>query len=258
MRKRLLFWVPILTVALAGVAFALPASPFYLPEFLLKGGYHDGHPTGYWIDELKAPDSAARYRAVHALGAIGPEAGDAVPALAVILRQDPESRLRVEAALALTKMRPASERAVPALAEALADKDDQVRMYSVIALAGLGRASRPAVPALTAALQDATNERYVNTFTFTIREEAAIALGRASAGTPEAVPVLMQTLRTAESHRLRQAAARALGTVGAEAQPAVPLLRTLLTEKDRVPRWVVEDALFRIEGTQAGDARAAP
>jgi HEAT repeat protein len=256
MRKRLLFWVPTLTVALAGAALALPASPFYLPEFLFRGGYHDGHPTAYWIDQLKAPDAAARYRAIHALGAIGPQAGAAVPALAVILRQDPERRLRVEAALALTKMRPASEPAIPALAEALGDEDDQVRMYAVIALAGLGRASRPAVPALTAALQNATNETYVNTFTFTIQEEAAIALGQASAGTPEAVPVLMETVRTAPSDRLRQAATRALGTVGAEARPAVPLLRTLLGEKDRVPRWVVEDALSRIEGT-AGDATPA-
>jgi HEAT repeat protein len=258
MRRRLLFWVPTLTVALAGVALALPASPFYLPVFLFRGGYHDGHPTAYWIDELKAPDATARYRAVHALGAIGPEAGAAVPTLAVLLRQDPERRIRVEAALALTKMRPASERAIPALAEALGDEDDQVRMYSVIALAGLGRASRPAVPALTAALQDATNETYVNTFTFTIQEEAAIALGRASAGTPEAVPVLMETLRTAPSDRLRQAVTRALGQVGVEARPAVPLLRTLLGEKDRVPRWVIEDALSRIEGNPGGAPQAAP
>jgi HEAT repeat protein len=258
MKKRLLFWVPTLTVALAGAALALPASPFYLPEYLFRGGYHDGHPTGYWIDALSSPDAAARYRAVHALGAIGPEAGAAVPALAVILRRDPEPRLRVEAALALSKMRPASQRAVPALAEALGDEDPQVRMYAVIALAGLGRASRPAVPALTAALQDETNETYVNTFTFTIQEEAAIALGRATAGTPQAVPVLMETLRASPSDGLRQAATRALGTVGAEARPAVPLLRALLRDKGPVPRWVVEDALLEIEGNPEAALPASP
>jgi HEAT repeat protein len=258
MRKRLLFWVPTLTVALAGVAVALPASPLYLPDFLFRGGFHDGHPTRYWIQELNAPDAEARYQAIHSLGAIGPEAGEAVPALAKILRRDPERGLRVEAALALTKMRPASERAIPALADALADDDRQVRMYAVIALAGLGRASRPAVPALTVALQDKTNHTYVSTFTFTIQEEAAIALGRASAGTAEAVPALMETLQSSSSFGLRQAAARALGRVGAEARAAVPLLRTMLQDEGRVPRWVVEDALLQIEGRVDGETQAAP
>jgi HEAT repeat protein len=258
MRKRLLFWVPTLTVALAGVAVALPSSPFYLPDYLFRGGFHDGHPTSYWIDALKDPNAEVRSRAVHALGAIGPEAGAAVPALATILRHDPERDLRVEAALALSKMRPASERAIPALTAALGDEDRGVRMYSVIALAGLGRASRPAVPALTAALRDDANHIYVSTFTFTIQEEAAIALGRASAGTPEAVPVLMETLRTSPSDRLRQAATRALGKVGAEARPAVPLLRTMLQEKGPVPRWMLEKALSDIEGVPEGEAPAAP
>jgi HEAT repeat protein len=258
MRKRLLFWVPTLTVALAGAALAIPASPFYLPEYLFRGGYHDGHPTGYWIKSLDAPDTASRYRAIHALGAIGPEAEAAVPALAVILRRDPERFLRAEAALALSKMRPASVRAVPALAEALGDEDQKVRMYAVIALATMGRASRPAVPALTAALKDDTNQAHVSTFYFTIQEEAAIALGRATSGTPEAVPVLMETLRAAPSDRLRWAAARALGTVGTEARPAVPLLRTLLRDEGPVPRWVVEEALLDIEGNPAPAPAAAP
>ncbi len=258
MKKRLLFWVPALTVALAGVAVALPASPFYLPDYLFRGGYHDGHATGYWIDALNDPNAQARYRAVHALGAIGPEAGAAVPALATILREDPERQLRVEAALALSKMRPASEGAVPALAAALADEDRGVRMYAVIALAGMGAASRPAIPALTAALRDDANQIYVSTFTFTIQEEAAIALGRASAGTPEAVPVLMETLRSSPSDRLRQAATRALGKVGTEARPAVPLLRTMLQEKGPVPRWMLEKALFDIEGAPQGEPAASP
>ncbi len=257
MRKRLLFWVPTLTVALAGVAVALPASPFYLPDYLFRGGYHDGHPTHYWVAALDTPDPAARFRAIHALGAIGPQAGEAVPALATILRQDPDRRLRVEAALALSKMRPASERAVPALAEALGDEDRLVRMYAIIALSGLGRASRPALPALTAALRDDSNQTYVSTFTFTVQEEAAIALGRVSAGTPEAVPILMETLQGSPSDRLRQAAVRALGRVGAEARPAVPLLKSMLQGKGPVPRWVLEDALFDIEGGPERASRPA-
>jgi HEAT repeat protein len=247
MKKRLLFWVPALALALAGVAFALPASPFYLPDYLMKGGHHDGHSTRYWIGRLSDPDAEARSRAIHALGAIGPEAGAAVPQLATILTQDPDPAPRYEAALALGKMRPASQGAVPALAEALADKDLRVRMNSAITLTSLGVASRPAVPALVRALQDVTNHDNVGAFSFTIQEEAAIALGRASAGTPEAVPALTETLKTTGVVPLRQAATRALGLVGPEARGAVPLLRKMLADEDAVPRWVVEDALARIE-----------
>ncbi|HZY84754.1 MAG TPA: HEAT repeat domain-containing protein [Gemmataceae bacterium] len=258
MKKRLLFWVPILAIAVAGAAFALPASPFYLPDFLVRGGYHDGHSTRYWVKALNDPDAAARARAAHSLGAIGPEAEVAVPELARVLRQDPDPGPRVEAAMALTKMRPASRAAVPALTEALADEDRQVRMNVVIALSGLGEAARPAIPALIRAMQDETNQTNVGHFSFTIREEAAIALGRASAGTAEAVPALTEALRTASTVPMREATARALGTVGAEARPAVPLLQALLKDKDSAQPWIVEQALNRIEGKPEGEARATP
>jgi HEAT repeat protein len=246
MKKRLLFWVPALTVALAGAALALPSSPFYLPVYLMAGGHHDGHSTRYWINNLHDPDAAARARAIHALGAIGPQAEAAVPELADILTQDPEPKSRMEAALALSKMRPASAAAVPALAQALADKDLRVRMNAAIALTGLGAASRPAVPALITALKDETNHTNLNAFSFTIQEEAAIALGRASAGTAAGVPALTEALRTTDFVPLRHAAARALGLVGAEARPAAPLLRQM-RDGGGVAAWVVEEALQRIE-----------
>ena len=249
MKRRLLIWVPILLVALAGVALALPASPFYLPDFWLKGGHHDGHSTRYWIKQLESPDVKARTEAIHALGAIGADAEPAVPALADILTKDPEPVPRFEAAMALGKMRPASRTAVPALAAALTDKDLRVRMNAVIALAGLATDSRPAVPALTRTLQDKTNETNLNVFSFTIREEAAIALGRASAGTPEAVAVLTETVKSPSSPEpLKQAAVRALGTIGPEARPAVPVLKSMLQDKGPVDPVFVDEALKKIEG----------
>jgi HEAT repeat protein len=252
MKKRLLFWVPTLALAAATASVAVPASPFYLPDFLMRGGYHDGHPTRYWVNELKASDGESRSRAIHAVGAIGPDAAEAVPALAVILREDPEGMRRAQAALALTKMRPASRGAVPALAEALSDKDAWVRMNAVIALAGLGTDSRPAIPALIPALKDEANRTNLGAFSFTIQEEAAIALGRASAGTPDGVPALTETMRTTPSAALRRAAARALGLVGAEARTAVPALRAMQEDTDETVQWTAERALHRIEGEPQG------
>src|SRR5436305_1937543 len=78
-----------------------------------------------------------RHRAIFALGAIGPEAGEAVPALSAILVEDPDPRNRNRAALALSKMHPASRAAVPALARALADEEPWVRMNAALALSRL-------------------------------------------------------------------------------------------------------------------------
>jgi HEAT repeat protein len=252
MKKRLLFWVPCLVVALAAAAVLIPDSPLYLTKLAYWGGYHDGHRTSYWMKELDSPDAEARCQAIHALGAIGSEAEEAVPALTQILQRDPERGPRIEAALALSKMRPASRSAVPALAEALGDEELWVRMNAAIALAGLGAESRPAVPALIKALRNEINRTNLDAFHFTIQEEVAIALGHASAGTPEAVPVLTDTLQTANSASLRYAAARALGMVGADARPAVPLLREMLQDKDPQARRVAKDALHAIEGEPEG------
>jgi HEAT repeat protein len=248
MKKRLLFWVLCVAVALGAASLLLPASPWYLSDLAFWGGYHDGHRTAHWVKELHSPDPQIRCQAIHALGAIGPAAEESVPALTEILRRDPERWPRVEAALALSKMRPASRSAVPALGEALTDEELWVRMNAAVALSGLGRDSRPAVPALLQALKDERNRTNLEVFHFTIQEQVAVALGRASTGTPEAVPALTETLRGADSALLRQAAARALGSVGGEARPAVPLLREMLRDDDPQAQRVAREALRHIEG----------
>jgi hypothetical protein len=254
MKKRLLIWVPCLALVLAAVALLLPASPWYLPDLVFGGGYSDGHRTSYWITALHSPDAETRCQAAHALGAIGPDAEAAVPLLTQILRRDPKREPRIEAALALSKLCPASRSAVPDLAEALTDEELWVRMNAAITLAALGQDSRPAVPALIRALKDQTNRTNLDAFPFTIQQEVAVALGRASSGTPEAVPALSESLRAADSKRVRLTVARALAAVGGEARPAAPLLREMLQDDDPGVRQVAEDALHRIEG-EPGDAR---
>jgi HEAT repeat protein len=235
---------------LAGIGFLIPASPAYLPTLLVHySHYQDGHSLGYWVRALKRPDPAVRRRAVFNLGAIGPDAAEAVPALAEILTEDSDAELRHQAALTLVKMAPASEAAVPALARALEeDAVPAVRMNAVIALDLLGTRARPATPVLIRALQRRANRTNLGTFSFTIQEMAALALGRATAGTTEGVAALTEALEGARTASKRRLVARALGEVGASAREAEPRLRALLADKNREVREAAEEALRKIGG----------
>src|SRR5262245_34546915 len=228
MTRRRVEGLVIAVVFLPLLALLLPGSPLYLVDLLTPSGAgHNGHPTSHWISALKTDDGTARREAIFAIGATAAEAGEDVPALADILAQDPDPNTRREAALALSKMAPASRAAVPALARAVDDEEPWVRMNAVHALTWLKTEARPAIPALTKALTREGNRTRL-AFTHSIQEAAAVALGRASAGSAEAVPALTEALRTADTDTMRGAAARGLGFVGAQAQTATPLLRDLL------------------------------
>ena len=67
------------------------------------------------IKGLKDPDAAKRKDAAMELGAMGPRARTAVPALTAALKDDSEA-VRQAAALALGSMGPAANSAVPMLA----------------------------------------------------------------------------------------------------------------------------------------------
>jgi HEAT repeat protein len=145
-------------------------------------------------------------------------------------------------------MCPAARAAVSELGEALEDDEPFVRVNAAMTLYRLGDESRPAISALIKAVEDETNRtKSPPVFHFTIQELSALALGRATAGTSEGVPVLMSALNTATTVRMRIAAARALGDIGAEARPAIPQLRALRKDKDGDLREAVETALEKIE-----------
>src|SRR5205814_106117 len=141
-----------------------------------------------------------------AVGSIGAEAGRGVPRLGEILTQDQDREMRNAAALALSKMTPASRDALPALIQAVEDKEAPVRMNAVIALFRLKEEARPAIPVLVKALNDEDNLTNANLFHNNIQEMAALALGRASAGTTEALPHLAEFLKRAESSTMKAAA----------------------------------------------------
>jgi HEAT repeat protein len=220
-----------------------------LPKLLTAGVTYGGHTTRHWVAALDDPDLDTRREAIHALGSIGTDAEESIPALSTILLQDPDRGCRIEAALALMKMCPASRVAVPALARALTDDEPVVRMDAAIALVRLQADGRPAVPALIAALKDERNKTNASLFLFTIREKVAMALGRASAGTGEGVPALRQALKEADTEPMLVAVIQALGDVGPQARAAVPELRSFLQNNSTQVRKATEESLQDIGGS---------
>jgi HEAT repeat protein len=241
MTKRRTFWSLTLLFVIGALAVLLPSSPAYAPRLFARYvNYHDGHGAGYWTRALDDPDPEVRHHAIFSLGVLGSDAEGAVPALAAIMEGDADESLRVEASLALSKMGRASRGAVPSLARALADAHPLVRMNAARTLLNLGKEARPAVPALIEAMKAEENEGWVRPFEISIQEVVTVALGRASAGSDEAVPALVEALDGARTPGMRRAAARALGEVGPSARPAAPRLRTLLA--DGTPPHVREAA----------------
>jgi HEAT repeat protein len=104
---------------------------FLLALLVVLGGCaerrHQGKTAAMWLDQLKtSPSATERWRAARALGAMGPEAREAVPELSRALKDD-DAMLRAEAAIALGHMGPAAQPAVPALKDLLTDKHLPVR-----------------------------------------------------------------------------------------------------------------------------------
>jgi HEAT repeat protein len=241
-------WLLATILVLAGAALLIPESPYYLPNLFSSSRHYDGYSARHWIKATASPDHEVRNHAIFALGAIGAEAGEAVPLLATILVEDSSARLRSQAALALSKMDPASRLAVTELGQALADEHPLVRMNSTLALFRLRREARPAIPALIKASREKSNQTDLGAFNFTIQELVILTLGRAGAGTTDAFPTLLEALKGADTDRMRQTVTQALGDVGTEAKPAAPLLREMLKDKNADLQNAARKALEKIEG----------
>jgi HEAT repeat protein len=260
MTRRHVLWAVIVLTMGAAAALLLPASPYYFPMLLAARPQYQGQPLSHWLGRLEEGASDDRQQAIYAVGVIGMPAEAAVPVLARIMVEDGEPRLRNEAAFALSKMAPACKAAVPELARALRDDVPLVRMNAARALYCLGSDGQSAAPALLECLNDPENQTNLDVFTFTVQHQIALALGRVSAGTTEAVPALREALQAADTDHLRLTMIRALGEVGRPAQPAADEVRRFADARDPDLRFTVAEALARIEGTrpQAPAPRPAP
>jgi HEAT repeat protein len=253
-KARWIFWVVAgLVVVAAGVLFS-PNSPYYLPDWWVSQGHYHGQSTRFWVKALDSDDQQMRHQAIFALGAIGPEAGHAVPKLAVIMLEDEDRIARAQASLALSKMTPASESAVDALTQALEDRELVIRMNAAMTLFRLREKARPAGAALMRCMRDDSNGTNLAHFPVTIQEQMVLTLGRVCAGTDEAVPALSEALKGAGSDGMRRAAVRALGFVGTQAKPALPLIRSMLESPNNELRSEAEETIAKVERKAKPDA----
>lgn len=235
-------------LAILFVATLVPGSPLFVVEWYPDPPTEDGKTAEQWTQELGHPDVDARRAAAKALRLFDPTP-EAVERLTATLRDDPDASTRSYAAFSLSRMAPESRSAVPVLAEKLADPDTAVRMHSALALFRLRAEARPAIPALIRAIALPENVTYVEPHLVTIQEQAVLALGRASAGSPEGLATLITTLQDAETNYLRRAAAQALGDIGSEARPAAAMLYELLADDSEDIRVTAEKSLTLIEGS---------
>jgi hypothetical protein len=249
MKNKLRYVVSAGVVALVvvGLGLAIPGSPVYLPELLIRGGVHDGRPTSYWISQLDHADSSERIKAIQALATIGPEnAARAIPRLGEILTKDPSVNCRNEAALALSKMVPQAKDVLPALIQAAEDDEAVVRANVMMTLFRLKDHAKPAIPVLIKALKDERNTTNANTFAHTIQELAALALGRATKGTTEGLPHLREFLEKANTSMAKEAGVRAVGEVGEAAKPLEELLIPLLKDRNKQVREATAETLTKL------------
>ena len=183
---------------------------------------------------LGEDDPDLRAEAADALGAVGPEAEAATPALADAAIQDHDRGLRRAAAGALGCIAQRPEAALPALMYLLKSDVPPDRVVAVWALGRFGSAAAGAVSALTDLLTDGDSA---------LAAEAAYALGAIGGVAVVALPDLIQALRRGEGD-LPAGAAYALGCMGAAAAgQAVPALRKAQRHMDPIVAEAAADAL---------------
>ncbi|MEA5568543.1 HEAT repeat domain-containing protein [Anabaena sp. UHCC 0399] len=129
------------------------------------------------LHALQDSDSSVRAHAANALGEIGTQAKDVVPALTNALK-DPDNDVRIYAAYALGEfgMEAEAKKAVPVLINALQDSDGRVRAHVAYALS---RRIEDYVRTLILALQNPDPQ---------VRAQAADTLGKLNRYAKDAYP----------------------------------------------------------------------
>jgi HEAT repeat protein/lysophospholipase L1-like esterase len=142
-------------------------------------------------------DADLRWRAAEALGEIGPKAAAAVPDLVPLL-DDPSSNVRWRVATALGTI--AAPRAAPALAAAAADTAENVRLAAVTSLVELPAEPSLVEPVLLSALNDPDSR---------VRRQAVRGVGRLARVSPAAWRALEAASRDPDAS-VREKAAQVL------------------------------------------------
>lgn len=184
------------------------------------------------LNSLKDENFQLQVMACRALGAIGPDAKEAVPTLTNLAREGiPSVRGRAALALAGIGYKDAGgEELLALLAGLLKDPNQVVRERAVIALGLLGKDATPALEAI----RDSAND-----IRFAARSDAAVAMYRITGEAKESCDLLV-SLFTSIDHGLP--AMHAIGELGAGGVSALPQL---------LERMQDEDPSYAIEGCEA-------
>ncbi|MFG0335192.1 MAG: HEAT repeat domain-containing protein [Maioricimonas sp. JB049] len=201
--------------------------------------------------------SEVRILALDMLGAIGPDASEAVPVVLAALEDD-DGHLRSVAAVNLPKIGAEAEQAVPALTK-LAAMDPRPEVIRAISVYREEAAS--SLPVLVEILEDHSHDtetrwnaartlgklgprgvqavevlvRCLKDEASTVREHSAEALGDIGPPAVTTVPDLVSVLDDPAT-RVRRDAVRSLGQVGPEAKAAVPQIVPLLDDPEQMVR----------------------
>jgi HEAT repeat protein len=205
----------------------------------LRIGFDKPRPADFSLDSvasrvrgLKDADASVRQRAAEFLGYLRPTDEASIAALVIAL-DDAEPAVRSQTATTLGQI---GEPAMPALIQTLKKGTANSRVAASDALYRLGPTAKTALPELIGLVSDNTNGTEV-------RCHAAATIGRIGAAGKEAVPALLDTLKSGDDP-LRQQAALALAAVAPEQEKVVnALIVALKDEKYPTGRHAAMQAL---------------
>jgi HEAT repeat protein len=205
-------------------------------------------PAAHALSELLVNlDEQTSTQAAITLGAIGPDAKEAVPALLALVKSDQPERLRAAAVYALGQLK--AKEALPDIERALGSAEPLLSMAAAHAVVSLEPENEKlvaaAVPKLIAGLQSERPK---------VRAGIAKALGRLGARAAAAVPALRPLLEDPEP-AVRAEAAGALGQIGAKDLDTVASLTKLLDDPAPLVRY---SATFALGRAGAAAAKTTP
>jgi HEAT repeat protein len=236
--------------------------------------FWNSRPLGYWLNQLRVGDAAARMQAARgvgeiaaahgaavvtaaipllvpcldspeaplraaaadALGPIGTAAGGAGPRLVALFEKDPDASVRRAAGVALARVSPGSSDLISSSARVLSgDREASVREVAAAALVEAGPAASPGLSAAQEAMDD--RDPMVRVFSAAI----VARVGDRS----RAMPVLLGGLSNNDP-AVRAESAGLLADAAPSDQAAVPALINTLRDADRQVRLAAVDALATI------------
>jgi HEAT repeat protein len=165
---------------------------------------------------LKEDDKDLRCEVASVLTQLGDPAGEALPAL-LLASKVPDSG-GDQAKAALEQIRKAPRSAAPALIALLKDEEPRIRLRAAELLCDVEEGDKECLACLVGLIKRRDSQ---------IRQRTTVLLARYGSAARDAVPALIEVLRTDADPQIQRNAINALGAIGPDAKAAVPLLKSL-------------------------------